>query len=102
MSDARQGTHWEDCWLSHIDCARAHIETLERQLGEALKDVDDISRGAWGSSAAMIVAQKHHVETLERQLGEARKALRRAQHWHEQQDFDEALNTIDAALGEDT
>jgi hypothetical protein len=40
------------------------------------------------SDVRALIAERNRME----------KALRQAQHWHEQQDYDEALNIIDAAL----
>ena len=28
----RQGTHWEDCWMVHPECAEKMVKRLQRQL----------------------------------------------------------------------
>ena len=55
-----------------------YIRDLEAERDQAVRDVSDMSTGAWGSSAAMIVALKHRAEAAEAQLADIRRQMEEA------------------------
>ena len=58
------------------DVLAARCDALGRERDEAVKDRDDFAHGAWGSSAATIVALKHRSEQAKARCDALENALR--------------------------
>lgn len=43
--DVRDGTHWHNCYRSHLECANIEIERLRRALYQLAEDAEVAHQG---------------------------------------------------------
>lgn len=59
-AQSRQGTHWEDCWKDHHDCAKAKIASFAKAVEESGEEIvrELLDQRIAGFNAAMDVRER--------------------------------------------